>query len=159
MEDTNVASQVEDHNEELELPLNDVESVHKDENEETELKVPEEPRISILGGTLEMTEKPTPVSEPQKASPCDSAVEAGFKTVNQSIPVMETADAATCDKASQKSENLEACPVSEMIVEEGNGSESAPFGKPMDKRIERNHGATSLIDPGEFVLSFRKLCG
>ncbi|XP_022875433.1 uncharacterized protein LOC111393895 isoform X1 [Olea europaea var. sylvestris] len=148
MEDTNVASQVEDHNEELELPLNDVESVHKDENEETELKVPAEPRISILGGTLEMTEKPTPVSEPQKASPCDSAVEAGFKTVNQSIPVMETADAATCDKASQKSENLEACPVSEMIVEEGNGSESAPFGKPMDKRIERNHGATSLIDPG-----------
>ncbi|KAL2472057.1 protein SWOLLEN 1 [Abeliophyllum distichum] len=148
VEDTNLASHAGDHNEERDSPVNDMGSVHIDENEETGLEVPEELRTSILGGSLEMADKLAPVSEPHKAAPCDSAVEAGWKTIDQSTPVMETADAATRDKASQElSENLEACPVREMIVQEGDGAEPAPIEKPMDEKIERNHGATSLIDP------------
>ncbi|KAL2530388.1 uncharacterized protein Fot_22989 [Forsythia ovata] len=115
-----MASQAGDHNEELDSQVNDMGSMHIDENEETGLEVPEELRTSILEETLEMADK----LAPQKAAPCDSAVEEGCKTIDQSTHVMETADAATHDEASRElSENLEACPGSEMIVQEGDGAE------------------------------------
>ncbi|XP_022867338.1 uncharacterized protein LOC111387052, partial [Olea europaea var. sylvestris] len=82
-EDTNLASKVGDCNEELESPFNDAVLVHKDENEETELEVLEEPRASILGQSSEMADELAIVSEPQKP---------GCKTDNQSISGMQTAD-------------------------------------------------------------------
>lgn len=146
-EDTNLASKVGDCNEELESPFNDAVLVHKDENEETELEVLEEPRASILGQSSEMADELAIVSEPQKP---------GCKTDNQSISGMQTADAATHDKAIQElSENLEARPVCDVIVQEGDGAKLAPVENSTDKKIERNHGATSLIDSGELILTFQ----
>ncbi|KAL2530734.1 uncharacterized protein Fot_23335 [Forsythia ovata] len=105
-----MASQAGDNNEELDSPVNDMGSMHIDENEETGLEVPEELRTS----SIEMADK----LAPQKAAPCDSAVQEGCKTIDQSTHVMETADAATHDEASRElSENLEACPGREMIVQ------------------------------------------